>query len=152
MFKSLFTKQQQAIIFEAAAIIEAKAKTTAAITCPYTAATLCQTKLVGYEHEVFAVALLDSQNRLIEWVELFTGTINSAGVYPREVVKLVLAHNAAAVIFAHNHPSGITKPSESDKRITDKLSAALRLIDVNVLDHIVVGTEGHTSFAERGLL
>ena len=152
MFTSLFTKEQQATIYEAAAIIEAKANKTAAITCPFTAAKLCQTKLVAYEHEVFAVALLDSQNRLIKWVELFRGTINSAGVYPREVVKLVLAHNAAAVIFAHNHPSGITKPSESDKRITDKLSAALRLIDVNVLDHIVVGTEGHTSFADRGLL
>lgn len=152
MFTSLFTKTQQATIYEAAAIIEAKAKTTDAITCPYTAAALCQTKLVSYEHEVFAVALLDSQNRLIEWVELFAGTINAASVYPREVVKLVLAHNAAAVIFAHNHPSGITEPSEADKNITYKLSTALRLIDVNVLDHIVVGTNGHTSFAERGIL
>ena len=152
MFYQLFNKKQQAVIFEAAAIIEAKAKTTAALTDPFTAAKLCETKLVTYAHEVFAVALLDSQNRLIEFVELFSGTINAASVYPREVIKLVLAHNAAAVIFTHNHPSGIAEPSEADKHITTKLSAALRLSDVKVLDHIVVGTEGHTSFAQRGLI
>lgn len=101
---------------------------------------------------MFAVALLDSQNRLIEFVELFSGTINAASVYPREVIKLVLLKNAASVIFTHNHPSGIPEPSEADKNITAKLSAALRLIDVKVLDHIVVGTEGHISFAERGLI
>ncbi len=152
MFYQLFTKQQQAVIFEAAAIIEAKAKTTDAVTDPYTAAKLCETKLVAYAHEVFAVALLDSQNRLIEFVELFSGSVSSANVYPREVLKLVLKYNAASVIFSHNHPSGFPEPSEADKHITTKLSAALRLIDVNVLDHIVVGTEGHVSFAERGLV
>ena len=95
--------------------------------------------------------LLDNQHRLIEFRELFFGTIDAAPVYPREVVKLVLEHNAGAVIFAHNHPSGVSEPSEADKRITRRLTDALAVIDVKVLDHIVVG-ETAVSFAERGLL
>jgi DNA repair protein RadC len=108
-------------------------------------------KMGGYEREVFAVLLLDNQHRLIEYKELFFGTIDAASVYPREVVKLTLDHNAAAVIFAHNHPSGISDPSDADKRITQKLKDALALIDVRVLDHFVVG-ETCVSFAERGYL
>jgi len=108
-------------------------------------------KLGGYDKEVFAVMMLDSQHRLNEFRELFFGTIDSASVYPREVVKAVLEANAAAVIFAHNHPSGNPEPSKADKDITKRLSDALGLIDVRVLDHIVVG-ETSTSFAERGLL
>ncbi|PSV44867.1 RadC family protein [Photobacterium indicum] len=110
-----------------------------------------QFKMGGYEREVFAVLLLDNQNRLIEYKELFFGTIDAASVYPREVIKLTLDHNAAAVIFAHNHPSGISEPSDADKRITQKLKDALALIDVRVLDHFVVG-ETCVSFAERGYL
>tara|TARA_R110001583_G_scaffold194969_1_gene368017 strand:+ start:12959 stop:13438 length:480 start_codon:yes stop_codon:yes gene_type:complete len=108
-------------------------------------------KLGGYEREVFAVMLLDNRHKMIDYQELFFGTINAASVYPREVVKAVLAENAAAVIFAHNHPSGEVEPSQADIAITKRLKEALALIDVHVLDHIVIG-ETATSFAERGLL
>ena len=108
-------------------------------------------KLGKYEREVFAVMLLDSQHKLIDYQELFFGTIDAASVYPREVVKAVLAENAAAVIFAHNHPSGEVEPSQADIAITSRLKDALALIDVSVLDHIVIGEQA-TSFAERGLL
>src|SRR5690606_24377404 len=102
--------------------------------------------------EVFAVLFLDNQNRLIIYEELFFGTIDGASVYPREVVKHALGHNAAAVILAHNHPSGVAEPSQADQRITQRLVAALELIDVRVLDHMVVGDAEVVSFAERGLL
>ncbi|MBB1465838.1 DNA repair protein RadC [Vibrio sp. SG41-7] len=108
-------------------------------------------KLGQHEREVFAVLLLDNQHRLIEYNELFYGTIDAATVYPREVVKLALERNAAAVIFAHNHPSGEAEPSQADRRITSRLSDALALIDVRVLDHFVIG-ETPVSFAERGLI
>lgn len=109
-------------------------------------------KLVGLESEVFAVLFLDSQHRLIEYVEMFQGTIDGAAVYPREVAKAALRLNAAAVIFAHNHPSGNPEPSSADKSITKRLTDALALLDVRALDHIVVGGEIAVSFAERGLL
>lgn len=102
--------------------------------------------------EVFACLFLDSQHRLISYEALFHGTIDSASVYPREVVKKVLSHNAAAVIFAHNHPSGVAEPSASDERITHKLQQALTLVDVRVLDHFIVGDNEVLSMAERGLL
>ncbi len=102
--------------------------------------------------EVFCALLLDNQHRLIEFLELFQGTIDGASVYPREVVKTVLAHNAAAVIFAHNHPSGIAEPSHADRNITERLCKALDLVDVRVLDHLVVGEGEAVSFAERGWL
>ena len=108
-------------------------------------------KLSHYEREVFGVMLLDNRHRLIDYKELFFGTIDAASIYPREVVKAVLTDNAAAVIFAHNHPSGLAEPSTADKLITKRLVDALLLIDVRVLDHIIVG-ETSVSFAERGLL
>ncbi len=108
-------------------------------------------KLGNNEREVFSVMLLDNQHRLIDYKEMFFGTIDAAAVYPREVVKLVLQENAAAVIFAHNHPSGIGEPSIADKSITKRLQDALALIDVRVLDHVIIG-EGTYSFAENGLL
>jgi DNA repair protein RadC len=92
-------------------------------------------KLGSHEREVFALLLLDNQNRLIEFKELFHGTVDAASVYPREVVKEVLEVNAAAVIFAHNHPSGDSTPSQADRRITERLKDALALVDVRVLDH-----------------
>jgi DNA repair protein RadC len=107
--------------------------------------------LGGRGHEVFAVLFLDAGRRLIEYVELFRGTIDSAEVYSREVVKEALARNAAAVIFVHNHPSGVAEPSQADERLTRKLEAALDLVGVKVLDHMIVG-ESITSFAELGLL
>ena len=108
-------------------------------------------KLGHYEREVFSILLLDNRHRLISFQELFYGTIDSASIYPREVVKAVLHANAAAVIFAHNHPSGDAEPSTADKLITQRLVDSLKLIDVKVLDHIVVG-HNSVSFAERGLL
>ncbi len=102
--------------------------------------------------EVFAVLFLDNQNRLITYEELFFGTIDGAAVYPREVVRRAMVHNAAALILAHNHPSGIAEPSQADQRITQRLQAALELIDVRILDHMVVGDLEVVSFAERGLI
>ena len=103
-------------------------------------------------HEVFCCLFLDTQHRLIEFNELFQGTIDGASVYPREVVKASLSCNAAAVIFAHNHPSGVSEPSNSDERITEKLVQALQLVDVRVLDHFIVGEGEAVSMAERGLI
>ena len=120
-------------------------------TTPNTTKDFLSFKLARYEKEVFALMLLDNQHRLIEFKEVFFGTIDASTVYPREVVKAVLEANAAAVIFAHNHPSGEPEPSLADKEITKRLSDALALIDVRVLDHIIVGSTC-TSFAERGLL
>ena len=108
--------------------------------------------LTGLQHEVFAALFLDNRHRVIEYQELFSGTIDSAAVYPREVVKRCLRCNAAAVIFAHNHPSGVAEPSDTDVRLTRKLSDALALVDVRVLDHLVIGQGVQTSLAERGLL
>jgi len=102
--------------------------------------------------EVFGVLFLDAQHRLIAWEKLFFGTIDGASVHPREVVRRALDHNAAAVIFAHNHPSGVAEPSESDCRITRQLQEALQLVDVRVLDHVIAGAGYTVSLAERGLL
>ena len=108
-------------------------------------------RLRDYRHEVFLCLFLDSQNRVLAAEELFEGSIDGASVYPREVVQRCLVHNAAAVIFAHNHPSGIAEPSDADIRITARLKQALALIDVRVLDHVVVG-DTLVSLAERGLV
>jgi len=104
------------------------------------------------EREVFVVVFLDAQNRTIASEELFHGTLTQTSVYPREIVKEALRYNAAAVIFAHNHPSGVAEPSHADEMLTRALREALALVDVKVLDHIVVAGNAVTSFAERGLL
>ena len=109
-------------------------------------------KLAQREHEVFAVLFLDARHQLIEMEELFRGTLTQTSVYPREVVKRALARNAAAVVFAHNHPSGAAEPSRADEFLTQTLKSALALVDVRVLDHFVVGRSDVVSFAERGLL
>ena len=109
-------------------------------------------RLGGKPREVFAALFLDAQHRLIAFREMFLGTIDSATVHPREVVRETLMLNAAAVIFAHNHPSGVAEPSASDVRITERLRHALQLIDVRVLDHVVVSAAEAVSMAERGLL
>jgi DNA repair protein RadC len=108
-------------------------------------------RLAEREHEVFAVLFLD-RHRVISFDEMFTGTIDGASVHPREVVKRALRHNAAAVILAHNHPSGMPEPSRADISLTRRLTEALMLVDVRILDHIVVGGTETASFAERGLL
>lgn len=108
--------------------------------------------LLGQEREVFVVVFLDAQHRVIASEELFAGTLTQTSVFPREVVKRSLARNAAAVIFAHNHPSGVTEPSRADELLTTTLKRALDLVDVRVLDHFVVAGSAILSFAERGLL
>ncbi|MCX7661047.1 MAG: DNA repair protein RadC [Caldimonas manganoxidans] len=109
-------------------------------------------KLADLPHEVFAVLFLDAQHRLLAMEELFRGTLTQTSVYPREVVKRALALNAAAVMLAHNHPSGVAEPSKADEYLTRTLQSALGLVDVRVLDHFVVAREHVVSFAERGLL
>jgi DNA repair protein RadC len=104
------------------------------------------------QQEVFACLLLDNQHCLLAYRELFFGTIDGASVYPREVVKIALRYNAAAVIFTHNHPSGVSEPSWQDQQITKRLIEALGLVDIRVLDHLVVGEGPVVSFAERGLI
>ncbi len=109
-------------------------------------------KLAEFEHEVFCVVYLDNQHQVVSIEEAFRGTIDGCAVYPREVVKRSIFHNAAAVIFAHNHPSGVAEPSGADINITQRLKTALSVIDIRVLDHLVVGGDDVVSFAERGLL
>jgi len=111
-----------------------------------------QLLLGARQQEVFMVLFLDTQHRVIASEELFLGTLNQTSVYPREVVKRALAHNAAAVILAHNHPSGVAEPSQSDRLLTDALKQALSLVDVRVLDHFIVVVGQTLSFAERGLI
>ena len=147
----IWPKTPNEVSATAANIIAEKFVTHDVFTTPEATKQFLTYKMINYEREVFAVMMLDNQHRLKEFNELFFGTIEAAGVYPREVVKAVLAVNAAAVILAHNHPSGEAEPSQADKQITKRLTDALALIDVRVLDHIVVG-KTPVSFAERGLL
>lgn len=109
-------------------------------------------KLAPLEHEVFGCLLLDNQQRILAYQELFRGTINGVNVYPREVVKLSLRHNAAALILVNNHPSGEPEPSQADLAITQRLVSALELVDMRVLDHFIVAGTQTVSMAERGLL
>lgn len=146
------TKQERAVVKQALAILASQLKTGPAMSSPQDARSYAQLNLATQEREVFAVMLLNTQHQMIRFETLFFGTIDSSAVYPREVVKLAIAHNAAAVIFAHNHPSGLSEPSQADIRITARLRDALALIDVRVLDHIVVSHTETTSMAERGLL
>ncbi|MCR9501883.1 RadC family protein [Vibrio vulnificus] len=148
----MFTPEEQQVIAHAAAIFESKIKTCDAFSSPDLVKGFCQNRLATSEREIFMMLILDQQHRLIEAVELFHGTIDAASVYPREVVKSALKHNGAAVILAHNHPSGVTQPSSSDRRITDRIKDALALVDIRTLDHIVVGAEGSYAFSEHGLI
>jgi DNA repair protein RadC len=107
-------------------------------------------RLRRHEHEVFACLFLDNRHRLIRFEELFRGTVNGASVHPRVIAKRALHHNAAAVIIAHNHPSGVAEPSQADRAITDRIRDAMALIDVRLMDHFVVGDGEIVSFAERG--
>ncbi|MEP3590016.1 MAG: DNA repair protein RadC [Marinobacter sp.] len=109
-------------------------------------------RLATYPHEVFAGLFLDNRHRVIQYRELFRGTIDGAAVYPREVVRQALEDNAAAVIFAHNHPSGVAEPSQADISLTHRLKEALGLVDIRVLDHMVIGHGEVISLAERGLM
>ncbi|MDJ0956175.1 MAG: DNA repair protein RadC [Arenicellales bacterium] len=123
-----------------------------ALTSPQAARAYLKAKLRDLPYEVFGCLYLDTRHRPIAFKELFRGTIDGASVYPREVVRTVLATNAAAVIVAHNHPSGVAEPSAADQALTQRLRSALALVDVRLVDHIVVGERDSVSFSERGLL
>jgi DNA repair protein RadC len=125
---------------------------TDSLTHPAACADYLRARIGAYPYEVFACVFLDNRHRVIACEELFRGSIDGASVHPREVVRRCLAHNAAAVIFAHNHPSGVAEPSQADRDITRHLQQALKLIEVRVLDHFIIGGGTPLSLAERGWL
>ena len=140
-------------ILEAArAALSNRVKKGTALTSPKLTRDYLMTRLSARDHEVFTVLFLDNRHRMIECLEMFRGTIDAAEVHPREVVKLALRLNAAAVIVSHNHPSGNPEPSAADKAMTAQLRQGLALVDVRTLDHVIVAGSRTTSFAERGLL
>ena len=126
--------------------------TGACIRSPADTETFLLSKLRHLGHERFCCLYLDNRHRVLRFDELFRGTIDGTSVYPREVVKEALAVNAAAVILAHNHPSGVAEPSQADERITRRLKSALELVDIRLLDHLIIGDGGATSLASRGLI
>jgi DNA repair protein RadC len=130
--------------------LEAPSDPRSSLQAPLDAARFFKARLTDLPHEVFCCLFLDTRHRLIRFEELFRGTIDGATVYPREVVKRALQHNASAVILGHNHPSGVSEPSEADRSITLKLAKALALVEIRLLDHLVVSRGGHVSLAERG--
>ena len=140
------------IVAQALAILERRHRRGQALSCPADTFAYLRIRTAEYPAEVFACLFLDNRHRVLAFEELFHGTIDGAAVYPREVVRRAIAHNAAAVILAHNHPSGVAEPSSADESITRRLREALQLVDVRVLDHVVVGSGGCVSLAERGLL
>lgn len=145
--------QLQAVLEMSKRALSEEMKTRNAFSTPSAVRDYLRLSLAGLQHEVFFALWLDAQNRLIAGEELFRGSLTQTSVYPREVVKKALWHNAAAVVLAHNHPSGVAEPSSADEHLTRELRQALALVDVRVLDHfIVAGASQPLSFAERGLL
>ena len=142
------------ILYRAREIMKARmVRESGAITRPSTSKAYLEVLLGHYEHEVFAILTLDNKNRVIKFHEVFRGTIDGSSVYPREVAKIAFMDNAAAVIIAHNHPSGIPEPSQADIRITETLKKALNLLDIQLLDHIIIGApDNHVALSERGLV
>ena len=140
------------IISKALSILSERIQVTDSLTSPTATRQFLRLAIGAEEREVFGVVLLDNQHRVLDAVPLFFGTIDGASVYAREVVKLSLDKGAAAVIFYHNHPSGVCQPSEADKIITSRLKQALGLIDVRVLDHLIVTACDSYSFADHGLI
>lgn len=145
------TSAEQKIINHAKDILKKSIRRGDSLCSPQQTRDFLQLELANELSEVFAVLFLDNRNRVISFDRMFNGTIDGASVYPREVIRRALEHNAAAVIFAHNHPSGVAEPSHADEQITNRLKDVLAMVDIRVLDHIVVGDE-IVSFAERGLL
>ena len=145
--------EEDAVIEHAMFILASRLRQSGeALASPNAVKQYLQLRLAQREHEVFVVMFLDVQNRLLDVQEMFRGTLTQTSVYPREVVIEALKQRAAAVVLAHNHPSGSTRPSRADEALTQTLKAALALVDVRVLDHIVVGQDSALSFAEKGLL
>jgi DNA repair protein RadC len=140
------------IILRALKILEERTRTGASLTSPGAVRDYLRLLLQGREHEVFVCLWLDAQHRVIGSDEMFRGTLTQTSVYPREIVKAALHQNAAAVIFAHNHPSGVAQPSQADELLTRNLRDALALVEVKVVDHFIVAGVHAVSFAERGLL
>jgi len=142
---------EDAIIANALAILDSRRNYLDPISSPEEMRNYLRLKISQKEYEVFCCIFLDQRHKVIDIEEMFRGTIDGASVYPREVVKAALKNNAAAVIFAHNHPSGEAEPSSADKQITTRLKDALALVDIRVLDHFIIGNDV-VSFAERGLI
>jgi DNA repair protein RadC len=142
----------QAVLELARRALKEQLTSSGALSSPGAVREYLRLALAGRDHEVFVALLLDAQHRVIACEELFRGTLSQTSVYPREVVKAALSHNAAAVIFAHNHPSGVAEPSSADELLTRSLKSALSLVDIQVLDHFIVAGGTAMSFAERGLL
>lgn len=140
------------IVASALQLLAEEVRTSDALASPAAVRDYLRLALADREHEVFAVVFLDPQNRVIEIVELFRGTLTQTAVYPREVVIEALRRNAAAVILCHNHPSGMPEPSAADRLLTQAVKSALALVDVQVLDHFIVTRSQIVSFAEKGLL
>jgi DNA repair protein RadC len=152
---SRLSPQEATVLAQARGILlrlSARRSPAAALSSPELVREYLRTLLAGQERELFVMVVLDNRHRVVASEILFAGTIDGARVYPREVVKCALRYNAAAVIFAHDHPSGVLEPSSADEHITRHLKEALALIDVRVLDHFVIGDGGYYSFSERGLL
>lgn len=146
--------KESLVISEALYILENRAKYQDNFTtsCPDDTKKFIRLKLSNLEQELFSILLLDNRHRLIKYVQMFQGTIDGASVYPREVVKEALKANAAAIIIAHNHPSGVSEPSNADERITLRIKDACSTVDIRLLDHLIVGSEDIVSLAERGVI
>lgn len=146
------TKTGHDIIQQALELLACEVKANDTMADPDAVKDYLRLKLAPKDHEVFAVMFLDAQNRVIECEEMFRGTLTQTSVYPREVVRAALMHNAAAVILSHNHPSGSATPSRADELLTQTMKQALALVDVRVLDHIIVAVGETLSLAETGLM
>ncbi len=144
--------QLQAVLEMSSRHLKETIEKQSAITSPHDTRQFLKSQLRDHSYEVFAAIFLDNRHQVIKFEELFRGTIDGASVYPREVVKKALEYNAAAMIVAHNHPSGIAEPSHADEQITQRLNKALALVDIRLLDHLVIGEGEVISLAERGIL
>jgi DNA repair protein RadC len=146
------TMTEDEVIAAAIRILENRLRGGDCLTSPQAVRKYLRLRLGAREHEVFMAVWLDAQHRVIAAEELFAGTLTQTSVYPREVVKAALRNNAGAVLFCHNHPSGVAEPSQADQLLTETLKRALDLVDVKVLDHFIVTCGSATSFSEKGLL
>ena len=133
-------------------VLAGRVRGTAVLTSPAVVKDFLRARLGNLPHEIFAVVHLDAQHRVLDYVEMFRGTVSQTSVYPREIVKEALVRNSAAMILVHNHPSGVVEPSRADEVLTQTVKAALSLVDVRVIDHLIVAGPAVLSFAERGLL
>ncbi|MEG0866495.1 MAG: DNA repair protein RadC [Hafnia sp.] len=153
LFAATLSPAEQRTIRRALTLLESQLREPgAAFTSTAAVRDWLRLQLAGQERELFMVLYLDNQHRLLTHETLFKGTINHTQVHPREVVKSALKHNAAAVVVAHNHPSGVAEASQADRQITERLKKAMELMDIHLLDHLVVGSMDIISFAERGWL